>query len=125
MKDKKIRKLVLGSSMIEVDGIVHEFSVKGSPEVLMMEAIKSVLMDPIGQSQVVCNFQKLKFQWFMNPHAEYCRTVDRGRGCATWQWYQIFGEKYKAILTGRKQDEVVAHQIPSDLLGLGPGPISG
>ncbi|KAL2550282.1 Pentatricopeptide repeat-containing protein [Forsythia ovata] len=45
MKDREIRKSVPGCSMIEVDGIVHEFSMKGSPEVQMMEAIKSVLMD--------------------------------------------------------------------------------
>ncbi|XP_022866521.1 pentatricopeptide repeat-containing protein At5g66520-like [Olea europaea var. sylvestris] len=44
MKDKEIRKPVPGCSMIEVDGIVHEFSMKGSPEVPIMEAIKNVLM---------------------------------------------------------------------------------
>ncbi|KAL2248604.1 UNVERIFIED_CONTAM: Pentatricopeptide repeat-containing protein [Sesamum indicum] len=43
MKDQDIRKSVPGSSMIEVDGIVYEFSVKGSPEMLM-EALQSVLM---------------------------------------------------------------------------------
>ncbi|XAR71777.1 hypothetical protein NMG60_11018189 [Bertholletia excelsa] len=35
MNHRGIKKTVPGCSMIEVDGIVHEFSVKGSPEVLM------------------------------------------------------------------------------------------
>ncbi|KAL0359004.1 UNVERIFIED_CONTAM: cytochrome [Sesamum angustifolium] len=43
MKEQDIRKSVPGSSMIEVDGVVYEFSVKGSPEMLM-EALQSVLM---------------------------------------------------------------------------------
>ncbi|XP_070053253.1 pentatricopeptide repeat-containing protein At5g66520-like [Nicotiana tomentosiformis] len=42
MKEKGIEKTVPGCSMIEVDGVVHEFSVRGSPQVLMTE-IKSVL----------------------------------------------------------------------------------
>ncbi|CAI9762375.1 unnamed protein product [Fraxinus pennsylvanica] len=42
MKDTEFRKSVPGCSMIEVDGIVHEFFVKGSPDVLMREAIQSV-----------------------------------------------------------------------------------
>ncbi|KAF8412354.1 hypothetical protein HHK36_000316 [Tetracentron sinense] len=37
MKEKGIKKKVPGSSMIEVDGIVHEFSVRGSPEAVMKE----------------------------------------------------------------------------------------
>ncbi|XP_059629414.1 pentatricopeptide repeat-containing protein At5g66520-like [Cornus florida] len=39
MNDKWIKKVIPGSSMIEVDGIVHEFSVRGSPEVVMEELI--------------------------------------------------------------------------------------
>ncbi|KAK6121724.1 hypothetical protein DH2020_044534 [Rehmannia glutinosa] len=43
MKDQDVRKSVPGSSMIEVDGVVYEFSVKGSPE-MQMAALQSVLM---------------------------------------------------------------------------------
>ncbi|KAM3688533.1 hypothetical protein ACB098_10G161400 [Castanea mollissima] len=39
MKEKEIKKEVPGSSMIEVDGVVHEFSVRGSPDVLMEEVV--------------------------------------------------------------------------------------
>ena len=37
MKQRGIRKTVPGCSMIEICGVVHEFSVAGSPEVLMEE----------------------------------------------------------------------------------------
>lgn len=52
MKEKGIEKTVPGYSMIEVDGVLHEFSVRGSPQVLMTE-IKSVLaslIDEIGRN---------------------------------------------------------------------------
>lgn len=39
MKDKGLKKEVPGCSMIEVDGVVHEFSVRGSPDVLMEEVV--------------------------------------------------------------------------------------
>lgn len=39
MKDKGVKKEVPGCSMIEVDGVVHEFSVRGSPDVLMEEVV--------------------------------------------------------------------------------------
>jgi|UniRef100_A0A2N9FG07 pentatricopeptide repeat protein len=39
MKEKGIKKEVPGCSMIEVDGLVREFSVRGSPEVLMEEVV--------------------------------------------------------------------------------------
>ncbi|GMY17426.1 pentatricopeptide repeat-containing protein At5g66520-like [Fagus crenata] len=39
MKEKGIKKEVPGCSMIEVDGVVREFSVRGSPEVLMEEVV--------------------------------------------------------------------------------------
>ncbi|XP_059306858.1 pentatricopeptide repeat-containing protein At5g66520-like isoform X1 [Lycium ferocissimum] len=51
MKKKGIEKLVPGCSTIEVDGVVYEFSVRGSPQVLMTE-IKSILAslsDEIGR----------------------------------------------------------------------------
>ncbi|KAK9291583.1 hypothetical protein L1049_019532 [Liquidambar formosana] len=35
MKERRIKKAVQGCSMIEVDGVVYEFSVRGSPEVVM------------------------------------------------------------------------------------------
>ena len=35
MKERGIQKEVVGCSMIEIDGVVHEFSVKGSPDVGM------------------------------------------------------------------------------------------
>ncbi|KAA8533810.1 hypothetical protein F0562_031327 [Nyssa sinensis] len=37
MNDKGIKKAVPGCSRVEIDGIVHEFSVRGSPEVVMEE----------------------------------------------------------------------------------------
>lgn len=43
MKDQEVRKSVPGSSMIEVDGVVYEFSVKGSPE-MPMTALQSLLL---------------------------------------------------------------------------------
>lgn len=43
MKGLNVRKTVPGSSMIEVDGVVYEFSVKGSPE-MPMTALQSVLL---------------------------------------------------------------------------------
>lgn len=39
MKGRQIRKEVPGQSMIEIDGIVHEFSVRGSSEVRMEELL--------------------------------------------------------------------------------------
>ncbi|GFY81961.1 tetratricopeptide repeat (TPR)-like superfamily protein [Actinidia rufa] len=39
MNDNGIEKASPGCSMIEIDGIVHEFSVRGSPEVLIEEII--------------------------------------------------------------------------------------
>ncbi|KAI8031183.1 Pentatricopeptide repeat-containing protein [Camellia lanceoleosa] len=42
MNDRVITKAVPGCSMIEIDGIVHEFSARGSPEVAL-EDIKCVL----------------------------------------------------------------------------------
>ena len=39
MKEKGIKKEVPGCSMIEVDGVVREFPVRGSPEVLMEEVV--------------------------------------------------------------------------------------
>ncbi|KAF8044299.1 hypothetical protein BT93_A2324 [Corymbia citriodora subsp. variegata] len=39
MKGRQIRKEVPGHSMIEIDGIVHEFSVRGSSEVRMEELL--------------------------------------------------------------------------------------
>ncbi|GAA0139430.1 hypothetical protein LIER_35091 [Lithospermum erythrorhizon] len=42
MKDKGIKKLVPGCSMTEIDGVIHEFSVKGSPGV-QMEDILNVI----------------------------------------------------------------------------------
>ncbi|KAJ4706148.1 Pentatricopeptide repeat-containing protein [Melia azedarach] len=39
MKERGIRKEVPGCSMVEVDGVVHEFSVKGSPDVVMRELV--------------------------------------------------------------------------------------
>ncbi|XP_052187036.1 pentatricopeptide repeat-containing protein At2g20540-like [Diospyros lotus] len=35
MNEKGIKKVFPGCSMIEIDGIVHEFSVRGSPEILL------------------------------------------------------------------------------------------
>lgn len=43
MKEQEVRKMVPGCSMIEVDGIVYEFSVKGSPG-LPTDVLKSLLM---------------------------------------------------------------------------------
>ncbi|XP_073314626.1 pentatricopeptide repeat-containing protein At5g66520-like [Primulina huaijiensis] len=43
MKEQEVRKTVPGCSMIEVDGIVYEFSVKGSPGI-QMEVLNSLLM---------------------------------------------------------------------------------
>ncbi|KAL8519451.1 hypothetical protein ACS0TY_010401 [Phlomoides rotata] len=43
MKEHDVRKSVPGSSMIELDGIVYEFSVKGSPE-MPIAALQSVLL---------------------------------------------------------------------------------
>ncbi|XP_057774455.1 pentatricopeptide repeat-containing protein At5g66520-like [Salvia miltiorrhiza] len=43
MKGLNVRKTVPGSSMIEVDGFVYEFSVKGSPE-MPIAALQSVLL---------------------------------------------------------------------------------
>lgn len=42
MKERGIKKEVVGCSMIEIDGVVHEFSVRGSPYV-GMERIEQVL----------------------------------------------------------------------------------
>lgn len=39
MQEKGIKKDSPGCSMIEVDGIVHEFSVRGSPELVMEEVV--------------------------------------------------------------------------------------
>ncbi|KAL2920547.1 hypothetical protein RDABS01_012038 [Bienertia sinuspersici] len=39
MQEKGIMKDMPGSSMIEVDGVVHEFSVRGSPELVMDELV--------------------------------------------------------------------------------------
>ncbi|KAL3650460.1 hypothetical protein CASFOL_006863 [Castilleja foliolosa] len=43
MKDRDVKKTVPGSSMIEVDGVVCEFSVRGSSE-MPVEALRSVLL---------------------------------------------------------------------------------
>lgn len=43
MKGVNVRKTVPGSSMVEVDGVVCEFSIKGSPE-MPIEALQSVLL---------------------------------------------------------------------------------
>ncbi|KAL3834556.1 hypothetical protein ACJIZ3_009292 [Penstemon smallii] len=51
MKDLDIRKSVPGCSMIEVDGVVYEFSVNRSPEMLM-EALRSVLMGLTNEMKV-------------------------------------------------------------------------
>ncbi|GMN40875.1 hypothetical protein TIFTF001_010105 [Ficus carica] len=42
MKERGIKKEVVGCSMIEIDGVIHEFSVRGSPYV-GMERIEQVL----------------------------------------------------------------------------------
>ncbi|XP_057964659.1 pentatricopeptide repeat-containing protein At5g66520-like [Malania oleifera] len=39
MKEKGIKKVIPGCSMIEVDGVVYEFSVKGSPVVILEEVV--------------------------------------------------------------------------------------
>ncbi|KAF2315725.1 hypothetical protein GH714_040257 [Hevea brasiliensis] len=39
MKEQRIKKEVPGCSMIEVNGIVHEFSTIGSPDVVMDELV--------------------------------------------------------------------------------------
>ncbi|XP_024927200.3 pentatricopeptide repeat-containing protein At5g66520-like isoform X1 [Ziziphus jujuba] len=44
MKERGIKKEVPGCSMIEIDGVVHEFSVRGSPDV-QMDKIIGVLKD--------------------------------------------------------------------------------
>ncbi|KAL7147533.1 hypothetical protein ABFS83_06G113900 [Erythranthe nasuta] len=44
MEEQGVRKSVPGSSMIEVDGVVYEFSVKGSSEMMPLAALESVLM---------------------------------------------------------------------------------
>ncbi|TXG70789.1 hypothetical protein EZV62_005724 [Acer yangbiense] len=39
MKERGVRKEIPGCSMVEVDGVVHEFSVRGSPEVVIEEPV--------------------------------------------------------------------------------------
>ncbi|XP_021765233.1 pentatricopeptide repeat-containing protein At5g66520-like [Chenopodium quinoa] len=39
MQEKGIMKAMPGSSMIEIDGVAHEFSVRGSPELVMDELV--------------------------------------------------------------------------------------
>ncbi|KAH6815553.1 hypothetical protein C2S51_020373 [Perilla frutescens var. frutescens] len=52
MKGQNVRKTVPGSSMIEVDGVVHEFSVKGSFQI-PIAALESVLL-------LLCNGMKIE-----------------------------------------------------------------
>ncbi|KAH6828127.1 hypothetical protein C2S53_014968 [Perilla frutescens var. hirtella] len=52
MKGQNVRKTVPGSSMIEVDGVVHEFSVKGSSR-MPIAALESVLL-------LLCNEMKIE-----------------------------------------------------------------
>ena len=40
MKERRIRKEVVGCSLIEIDGVVHEFSVRGSPDVEMKRIVQ-------------------------------------------------------------------------------------
>ncbi|KAM6556465.1 hypothetical protein CsatB_003484 [Cannabis sativa] len=56
MEDTGIKKEVVGCSMIEIDGMVHEFSVRGSPDVAMERLLRvlSVLYDNMKLDKYVC-----------------------------------------------------------------------
>ncbi|KAF4396479.1 hypothetical protein F8388_005749 [Cannabis sativa] len=56
MEDTGIKKEVVGCSMIEIDGMVHEFSVRGSPDVAMERLLRvlSVLYDDMKLDKYVC-----------------------------------------------------------------------
>ncbi|GAV61852.1 PPR domain-containing protein/PPR_2 domain-containing protein [Cephalotus follicularis] len=60
MKERGIKKEVPGCSMIEVDGVVKEFSVRGSPDVMMTELIW-VLNGLRNEMKIKCNTQNAIF----------------------------------------------------------------
>jgi pentatricopeptide repeat protein len=60
MKEKGIKKEVPGCSMIEVEGVVYEFSVRGSPEVVMEEVVWTL----VGFSNM------MKIEGYMLDHDE-------------------------------------------------------
>ncbi|XP_059452481.1 pentatricopeptide repeat-containing protein At5g66520-like [Corylus avellana] len=60
MKEKGIKKEVPGCSMIEVEGVVYEFSVRGSPEVVMEEIVWTL----VGFSNL------MKIEGYMLDHDE-------------------------------------------------------
>lgn len=68
MKAQEVQKTVPGCSMIEVGGVVYEFSVKGSPG-LLMEVLKSLLM-------VLSN--EMKFQRYCSKGWLWDHTIEGG-----------------------------------------------
>ncbi|KZV51894.1 pentatricopeptide repeat-containing protein-like [Dorcoceras hygrometricum] len=68
MKAQEIQKTVPGCSMIEVDGVVYEFSVKGSPG-LLMDVPKSLLV-------VLSN--EMKFESYSSNSLWWYQTVGGG-----------------------------------------------
>ncbi|KAH7840611.1 hypothetical protein Vadar_019189 [Vaccinium darrowii] len=62
MNGKGIKKAIPGCSMIEVDGIVHEFSVRGSPTVLIEEIM----------CIIHCLTNGMKIEWDMQHMLDLC-----------------------------------------------------